>query len=89
MKKIRRVFCAGCVFAAAAALCGAMFITENAGLTGGVLKELKFEQQPGDPKLIGAPPVFKITKDTLDYLQKLQKDGKTVAVQNDGSIKIK
>jgi len=68
---------------------GAMFITENAGLVSAALKDLKFEEQPGNPKLIGAPPQINVTKATIDYLQKLQKDGKTIEVQNDGSLKIK
>ncbi len=82
---------AACVlaFAVVVVSVGAMYITENAGLVGGALKELKFDQLPGNPKLIGAPPEFKVTKETIDFLTKLQKDGKTIAVQNDGSIKLK
>jgi hypothetical protein len=68
---------------------GAMFITENAGLVGAALAELKFEALPGNPKLVGAPPQFKVTKATMEFLQKLQKDGKIVEVQNDGALKIK
>jgi len=68
---------------------GAMFITENAGLTSAALKDLKFEAIPGNPKLVGAPPQFKVTKETIEHLQKMQKDGKVIEVQNDGSLKIK
>ena len=39
--------------------------------------------------LVGAPPQFKITKATIEHLQKLQKDGKIVEVQNDGALKLK
>ena len=68
---------------------GAMFITENAGLVGGALAELKFEALPGNPKMVGAPPQFKVTKATIEFLQKLQKDGKVVEVGNDGAVKVK
>ena len=68
---------------------GAMFITQDAGLVGAALKELKFEPLPGNPKMVGAPPQFTVTKATIDFLQKVQKDGKTIEVQNDGSIKLK
>jgi hypothetical protein len=68
---------------------GSMFITEHAGLVSAALVELKFEAQPGNPKMIGAPPQLKVTKTTIDYLMKLQKDGKIVEVENDGSLKIK
>jgi hypothetical protein len=68
---------------------GALFITENAGLVGAALTSLKFESLPGNPNLVGAPPQFKVTKATIEFLQKIQKDGKTIEVQNDGSIKVK
>ncbi len=89
MKRVMGVLlvCGGLIVVGASL--GAMFITQNAGLVGAALTELKFEEQPGDPKLVGAPPKFKVTKATIDFLQKLQKDGKTVEVQNDGSVKVK
>lgn len=68
---------------------GAMFITQHAGLVAGALTELKFEAQPGNPKLVGAPPQFKVSKATIDYLLKLQNDNKIIEVENDGAIKIK
>lgn len=73
----------------AASSAGAMLITQNAALVSGALTELKFEAKKPDPNLIGAPPQFTITKATIEYLQKLQKAGKTIEVQNDGALKIK
>ena len=89
MKKPTTVFlCIALVIAIGLSL-GAMFITEHAGLVSAALTQLKFEAQPGNPKLIGAPPQLKVTKATIEYLQKLQADGKIVEVENDGSLKIK
>jgi hypothetical protein len=68
---------------------GAMFITQHAGLVSAALTTLKFEPLPGNPQLVGAPPQLKVTKATIDYLQKLQTQGKIIEVQNDGSLKIK
>ncbi len=53
------------------------------------LQQLKFEELPGNPKLIGRRPQLKVTKETIDFLVKVQKDGKLVEVENDGSLKIK
>jgi hypothetical protein len=63
-------------------------ITQDAALASGVLTTLKFEAQSGNPKVIGAPPKFKVTKETIEYLDKLRKQGKTIDVQNNGSLKI-
>lgn len=68
---------------------GAMFITQDAGLVGAALTSLKFDALPGNPNLVGAPPQFKVTKATIAFLQKVQKDGKSIEVQNDGSLKVK
>ena len=89
MKDLRRLSLEMVVILAIGFSLGAMFITEHAGLVSAALTELKFEAQPGNPKLIGAPPQLKATKATIDYLQKLQRDGKIVEVENDGSLKIK
>jgi hypothetical protein len=89
MKALRRLPLAIVIILTLGVLSGAMFITENAGLVSAALTELKFEAQPGNPKLIGAPPQLKVTKGTIEYLMKLQKEGKIVEVENDGSLKIK
>ncbi len=86
---MKKVAAAMVVLLIVGASVGAMLITENAGLVGAALTELKFEAIPGNPKLIGAPPNFNVTKATIEYLQKLLKDGKIVEVQNDGALKIK
>jgi hypothetical protein len=89
MKKSAVIVMATLVMVTIGVSLGAMFITEHAGLVSGALQELKFEVQPGNPKLIGAPPQLKVTKATIEYLLKLQNGGKIVEVQNDGSLKIK
>ena len=89
MKKPVRVLFAVVVMVTLALSLGAMFITEHAGLVSAALTQLKLEAQPGNPKLIGAPPQLKVTKATIEYLQKLATDGKIVEVENDGSLKIK
>ena len=67
---------------------GANLITQDEALVSGVLAELKFEAVPNTSKLLGAPPKFKVTKHTLDYLEKLSKEGKVVEIQGNGSLKI-
>ena len=51
---------------------------------------LKLESVPQqDPKIMGAPPRYKVTKATIEYLQKLEKEGKIIEVQGNGGAKIK
>jgi hypothetical protein len=76
------------VVAAALASMGAYWITEDAALVSGALSELKFEKAPGAPGVIGGPVRMRVTKGTLKYLESLLKDGKTIEVQNNGSVKI-
>ena len=75
------------IILSAAALLGG--ITQDEATVSGALQALKFESAPGDPKRIGAEPEFKVTKETLKYLQKLQKDNKTIYVKGDGSVYVK
>jgi hypothetical protein len=89
MKKLSGVALAIGAVLTVGMLLGAMFIAQNAGLVSAALQQLKFEELPGNPKLIGAPPQLKVTKETIDFLVKIQKDGKLVEVENDGSLKIK
>jgi hypothetical protein len=71
---------------------GAALITQNESLVSAGLKELKFESVPA-PKVdgksvMGAPPQFKVTKETIEFLTKLQKDGKVIQVDGDGKVEI-
>ncbi len=63
-------------------------ITQDEALVSGALTELKFEAVPGKPGLVGAPPKFRITKQTIEYLEKLERQGKHIEVQGNGAIKI-
>ena len=68
---------------------GANLITQDEAKVGGVLQELKLESvKPKDPTIVGAPPRYRVTKATIDYLEKLMKDGKMIEVQGNGSLKI-
>ncbi len=86
---MRKLYYLMAVFVAVGISLGAMYITLNCALTTGNLNELKFEQQPNESKIVGGPQNFKVTKGTIEYLEQLMKDNKTIEVQNDGGIKIK
>ena len=53
-----------------------------------LLSDLKLEQQADASGILGAPSKFKVTPQTVDYLTKLQKDGKVLIVDATGSIHI-
>ena len=84
---MKKYLCAAIVLIALTSL-GANLITQDESLVSNVLAELKFESVPNKKGLIGAPPKFKVTKHTLDYLEKLSKEGKEVEIQGNGSLKI-
>ncbi len=84
---MKKYLCAAVVLTALTSL-GANLITQDEALVSGVLAELKFESVPNKTGVIGAPPKFKVTKHTLDYLEKLSKEGKVVEIQGNGSLKI-
>jgi hypothetical protein len=63
-------------------------ITQDEALVSGALNELKFESVPGKPGVVGAPPKFKVAKQTIQHLEKLQKDGAIIEVQGNGALKI-
>lgn len=65
---------------------GAYAITEAESLVSAALSALKFEQLPNDPKRIGSPPKFKVTKETIEYLKGIE--GKTITIEGDGSVKV-
>jgi len=70
------------------ALGASRLITQNEALVSAALGSLKFESVPPPAGIVGAPPKFKVTKATLAHLEKLMKEGKTIEVQGNGSIKI-
>jgi hypothetical protein len=63
-------------------------ISQDAALISAGLRTLKFEPLAGKPDVIGAPPKFKVTRQTIEYLEKLRKDGATIEVQNNGSVSV-
>jgi hypothetical protein len=63
-------------------------ISQDAALASGVLTTLKFEPVPGKPDVIGAPPKFKVSKETIEFLTKAMKDGSIVQVNNNGSVEV-
>lgn len=76
------------VAVAALGLMGAKLITQDEALVSGALRELKFESVPAKAGLVGAPPRLKVTKQTIEFLEKLAKEGKLVEVQGNGALKI-
>ena len=68
---------------------GANLITQNEALVSAALNHLKLESQPTKGGLVGAPPRFKVTKQTLEHLEKLMKEGKAIEVQGNGELKIR
>ncbi len=85
---MKRLLCGLLVLAAAGSLGANRLITQDEALVSAALGSLKFESVPPPPRIVGAPPKFKVSKATLDYLTKLMKEGKTIEVQGNGSIKI-
>lgn len=75
--------------AAAVGLGGAMFISQPQAMVSGALTALKLESIPPAGGIVGAPPKFKVSKATVDFIQKLEKDKKTIEIQPDGSLQIK
>ena len=84
---MKKYFFAAIILTALTSL-GANLITQDEALVSGVLAELKFESVPNKTGLVGAPPRFKVTKQTLTNLEKLSKEGKEIEIQGNGSLKI-
>jgi hypothetical protein len=59
-------------------------ITEAQAHVGGALQALKLKSLPS--KVIGGPQKYEVTQDTIDFLTKAKKDGKTIVVAGNGSI---
>jgi hypothetical protein len=85
---MKRFLCATVAVVAVSLLGARHLITQDEALVSAVLTELKFESVPGKPGIVGAPPKFKVTKQTIDYLEKLLKEGKIIEVEGNGSLKI-
>jgi hypothetical protein len=85
---MKKVICVAAMFVALGLLGAKSLITQYEALVSGALTTLKFESLPGKPGLVGAPPKLKVTKQTIEYLEKLRKDGKIIEVQNNGAIQI-
>ncbi|HUY89038.1 MAG TPA: hypothetical protein VMV10_09910 [Pirellulales bacterium] len=80
---------ASCVVAIAAiGSMGAYFSTEDESTVMGALEALKYEHVPNQDN-IGGPADFKVTEETIDYLESLRKDGKTVTVDSEGTVSTK
>jgi len=83
-------FLLGMAVTSALLLTGArVLITEAQSYVVGALDELKFENVPAAGGVVGGPQRYRITQKTIDHLRNLANSGKTVTVQNDGSITVK
>ncbi|MEX2112260.1 MAG: hypothetical protein WD845_03700 [Pirellulales bacterium] len=85
---MKRVLSLLVVAAALSTMGAAYWISQDAALVSGALTELKFESVRAKSGLIGGPPKFRVTKDTIKYLKTLLNEGKTIEVQNNGAVKI-
>ena len=61
-------------------------ITEAQSYVSGALDNLKFELLPSG--VVGGPQKYRVTQATVNHMQKLMRENRSVIVQNDGSIKI-
>jgi hypothetical protein len=85
MKRVAMILLIGLITASL----GANLITQNEALVSAALKELRFESQPTKGGVVGAPPRFRVTKQTIEHLDKLMKDGKAIEIQANGELKIR
>ncbi len=85
---MKRVVSLLVVTAALSSMGAAYWISQDAALVSGALTELKFESVPAESGLIGAPPKLRVSKATIQYLETLLKEGKTIEVQNNGAVKV-
>jgi hypothetical protein len=80
----------GMIAASAIMLTGArVLITEAQSYVVGALDQLKFENVPAAGGVVGGPQKYRITQKTIDHLRNVANSGKTITVQNDGSISVK
>jgi hypothetical protein len=66
-----------------------LLITEAQSYVCGALEKLKFDPVPAPGGVVGGPQRFRITQKTIDFLRNTANSGKTIVVENDGSITIK
>ena len=62
-----------------------MASTQNASLVEAALQTLKFEELPHAPGVMGEPPKFKVTHETIRFLRL----DRNITVNNDGSVTVK
>jgi hypothetical protein len=72
----------------AVASMGAYFATQKEATVMGALEELKYEHKPDPGGKIGGPADFRVTEDTIKFLEKLHKDGSTIIVNAEGKVEI-
>jgi len=85
---MKRLLCIAVACAACSLLGAKFYITEYQAIVSGALGVLKLEPLPPPTNRIGAPPKFKITKQTLTELESLMKQGKLIEIQGSGELKI-
>jgi hypothetical protein len=85
---MKKLLCAAAVFTTMGLLGANYLITQDEALVSGALTALKFELVSEKPGVVGTPPKFKVTKITIDHLEKLMKDGKVIEIEGNGSIKV-
>ncbi len=64
-----------------------MGITEKQATVAPALESLKLERLPSE--VIGGPISYRVTKKTVEHLERLLKDDKVLVLGNDGSLKEK
>jgi hypothetical protein len=85
---MKKLACVAVAAVAVSLMGAALYISQDQALVSGALGELKFESVAGKPGLIGAPSRYRVTKQTIDFLDKLAKEGKQIEVQPNGQVKI-
>ena len=85
MKKALCVLFAGLAIGAMGAH---LLVTQVQAAVDSAMIAPKLEVVPSNTGLTGAPTTYKVTQRTVDHLTKLLKDGKTITVNPDGSVKV-
>ena len=78
---------AACVVGLGLCVATAYAITEKQATVSPALEALKLGLVPS--KVIDGPQTYKVTKETIDLLTKLHKEGGTIVLENDGKLTIK
>jgi len=85
---MKRLACVLVALAAVSSMGATLLISQSQALVGGALGELKLESVPNKSGLIGAPSRYKVTKESLAFLEKLSKQGQQIEVHANGELKI-